>query len=402
MRLTLTKNLLGRQGHRFLLLGMLSTSSDGRYELEDVDGTIGLDLHDAIPGEGILTEGSLILVEGEYTVDECIRAFAIGHPPSETRAQARLIHAHTVFLAHFANVATIAIAYDYASHTKATSNSILMGMVRNARGWLSRTPTEGAPEGQLTPACRSRLARDQPQQLARPPQRRPHPTQRPRHNHGPLEQSTITALEAALSAPIDLLLDPGLTTSMLPVSRMEAIMTRPGCVQPAFDFSLTTGACIATLPVLKRRRYNNHRGRLMNGDWLLSLSSMPLRGAVTAKAALLLATPPLKYPSDCTTAGSLFLRLSISVQVNVSTSTAWSSTLLCDHISDMATILRFADRFPDPDVDSRPRWHDKRNDIHLALTKTMLIVTPVMLRAQWIKEIEKRAPHCMNIDKLKV
>ncbi|SPC65916.1 uncharacterized protein UHOD_11655 [Ustilago sp. UG-2017b] len=252
-------NLLGRQGHRFLLFGMLSTSSDGRYELEGVDGTIGLDLHDAIPGEGILTEGSLILVEGEYTVDECIRAFAIGHPPSETRAQARLIHAHTVFLAHFANVATIAIAYDYASHTKATSNSILMGM------------------------------------------------------------STITALEAALSAPIDLLLDPGLTTSMLPVSRMEAIMTRPGCVQPAFDFSLTTGACIATLPVLKRRRYNNHRGRLMNGDWLLSLSSMPLRGAVTAKAALLLATPPLKYPSDCTTAGSLFLRLSISVQVNVST-----------------------------------------------------------------------------------
>ncbi|KAJ1026713.1 hypothetical protein NDA16_002311 [Ustilago loliicola] len=98
MKLTSTKNLLGRQGHRFLLFGMLSTSSDGRYELEDANGIVGLDLNNAIPGEGIFTEGSLILVEGEYTVDERIRVFAIGHPPSETRAQARLIHAHTDFL----------------------------------------------------------------------------------------------------------------------------------------------------------------------------------------------------------------------------------------------------------------------------------------------------------------
>ncbi|SJX62991.1 related to DNA polymerase epsilon subunit B [Sporisorium reilianum f. sp. reilianum] len=98
MKLTSTKNLLGRQGQRFLLFGMLSTSSDGRYELEDADGTVGLDLADAIPGEGIFTEGSLILVEGEYTVEERMRVFAIGHPPSETRAQARSIHAHTDFL----------------------------------------------------------------------------------------------------------------------------------------------------------------------------------------------------------------------------------------------------------------------------------------------------------------
>ncbi|CDS01771.1 hypothetical protein [Sporisorium scitamineum] len=98
MKLTSTKNLLGRQGQRFLLFGMLSTSSDGRYELEDADGTVGLDLANAIPGEGIFAEGSLILVEGEYTVEERIRVFAIGHPPSETRAQARSIHAHTDFL----------------------------------------------------------------------------------------------------------------------------------------------------------------------------------------------------------------------------------------------------------------------------------------------------------------
>jgi DNA polymerase epsilon subunit 2 len=77
---------------------MLSTSSDGRYELEDEDGVVGLDLDDAIPGEGIFTEGALILVEGEYMTDERIRVFALGHPPSETRAAARLLHAHTDFL----------------------------------------------------------------------------------------------------------------------------------------------------------------------------------------------------------------------------------------------------------------------------------------------------------------
>ncbi|KAJ1020782.1 hypothetical protein NDA16_004172 [Ustilago loliicola] len=43
-----------------------------------------------------------------------------------------------------------------------------------------------------------------------------------------LEQSTITALGATQSDRIDLLLDSGSSVSMLPASRMEAIMTRPG------------------------------------------------------------------------------------------------------------------------------------------------------------------------------
>ncbi|SAM83538.1 uncharacterized protein UBRO_20774 [Ustilago bromivora] len=130
--------------------------------------------------------------------------------------------------------------------------------------------------------------------------------------------------------------------------------------------------------LLKGQRYDNHRGRFTNDDWLLSLSSMLSRGAIMAKVALSLATPPLRYSSDRITAGSLFHRLSISVQVNVSTSTVWSTTLL---------------------------WHDERNDIHVVLTKMMLIVTGVTLRAQWIEEIEEietRAPHHMNINKLKL
>lgn len=89
MKLTSTTNLLGRRGQRFLLFGMLCTSSDGRYALEDADGMVGLDMQDAIPGEGIFTEGSMILVEGEYTEEERIRVFALGHPPSEPRESAR-------------------------------------------------------------------------------------------------------------------------------------------------------------------------------------------------------------------------------------------------------------------------------------------------------------------------
>lgn len=77
---------------------MLSTSHDGRYVLEDADGSVGLDLDEAIPGEGIFTEGAIILVEGEYTDEERIRVLAIGHPPSETRKQARQIYSHVDFL----------------------------------------------------------------------------------------------------------------------------------------------------------------------------------------------------------------------------------------------------------------------------------------------------------------
>lgn len=44
-----------------------------------------------IAGEGIFTEGAYILVEGEYTPDERLRAFAIGHPPSENRESARYV-----------------------------------------------------------------------------------------------------------------------------------------------------------------------------------------------------------------------------------------------------------------------------------------------------------------------
>ncbi|SAM82155.1 Acyltransferase invovled in MEL production [Ustilago bromivora] len=54
-------------------------------------------------------------------------------------------------ITYLVSAATIMATAETFPERKATSNGALMGMVRNARRWLSRTPTEGAPEGQLTP-----------------------------------------------------------------------------------------------------------------------------------------------------------------------------------------------------------------------------------------------------------
>lgn len=97
MRLTTTKHLLGRQGESCLLFGRLSTTADGAYALEDTEGSVVLDLAQAIAGEGIFTEGSYMLVEGTYTPEETLRVTAMGHPPSENRARAHEWYGHVDF-----------------------------------------------------------------------------------------------------------------------------------------------------------------------------------------------------------------------------------------------------------------------------------------------------------------
>ncbi|CAO1615401.1 unnamed protein product [Sympodiomycopsis kandeliae] len=100
MKLTSTSNLLGRPNGRFLLFGLLTTTSDGRLCLEDEDGRVLLDVENAVPGEGIFTLGSLVLVEGRYADEgkgEMLYVHAIGHPPSETRTRAKEMYGHVDF-----------------------------------------------------------------------------------------------------------------------------------------------------------------------------------------------------------------------------------------------------------------------------------------------------------------
>lgn len=81
---------------------MLFRDPEGRLCLEDGEGPVALDMQDAVggmvtsvcsplqvPGEGLFTEGCMVLIEGEYTLEGNIRVLAMGHPPSEKRDIAR-------------------------------------------------------------------------------------------------------------------------------------------------------------------------------------------------------------------------------------------------------------------------------------------------------------------------
>jgi len=94
-----TGQLLGRAGERFLLFGMLIHSKEGKLCLDDLDGVIELDFSQLDqPSEGLFTEGSFALVEGDYTENATFSVIAIGHPPCESRETARSIFGHVDFL----------------------------------------------------------------------------------------------------------------------------------------------------------------------------------------------------------------------------------------------------------------------------------------------------------------
>ena len=57
-QLTSTRNLLGRQGQLFLLFGMLSRDPEGRLCLEDGEGTVVLDMEDAVGSPSAIPTGS--------------------------------------------------------------------------------------------------------------------------------------------------------------------------------------------------------------------------------------------------------------------------------------------------------------------------------------------------------
>ncbi|KAF9485264.1 DNA polymerase epsilon, subunit B [Pholiota conissans] len=94
-----TKQLLGRFGERFLLLGMLTYNKEGKLCLEDADGSVILDFSTLDePGDGLFSEGCFALIEGEYTEEATLEIIAIGQPPCESREITRSIYGHIDFL----------------------------------------------------------------------------------------------------------------------------------------------------------------------------------------------------------------------------------------------------------------------------------------------------------------
>ena len=106
-KLTPIANLLGRSGSNHLLLGLLTLSPTGNLTLNDLTGSIGVDIQHArpIPEDGAwFTPGMIVLVDGMYEEEESVSglglechrgiggtiggqfvAFSIGGPPCERR-----------------------------------------------------------------------------------------------------------------------------------------------------------------------------------------------------------------------------------------------------------------------------------------------------------------------------
>ncbi|CAB4253917.1 similar to Saccharomyces cerevisiae YPR175W DPB2 Second largest subunit of DNA polymerase II (DNA polymerase epsilon), required for normal yeast chromosomal replication [Maudiozyma barnettii] len=87
MSITPVKNLLGRDGQNFLILGLLRKNSKGNWTIEDPSGITEIDISQAIPTEGLYyVPGCIVLAEGIYfTVGNKFHVTSMTQPPGERR-----------------------------------------------------------------------------------------------------------------------------------------------------------------------------------------------------------------------------------------------------------------------------------------------------------------------------
>ncbi|SCU91157.1 LAMI_0E04940g1_1 [Lachancea mirantina] len=85
--LTQIKNLLGRNGRNFCLLGILKKNHKGNWALEDPSGSVELEMTQAIPTKGTYyVAGCFVLVEGIYfSAGHKFHVTSMAHPPGERR-----------------------------------------------------------------------------------------------------------------------------------------------------------------------------------------------------------------------------------------------------------------------------------------------------------------------------
>ena len=104
-KISSVKNLLGRRNHHFLLFGLLTRSPSGVLSLADADGSVALDLSEAVSAGGLFAPGIFVLVDGKYMENNVFRVHTIVLPPSERREVSKKVYGHVDFLgARDANV----------------------------------------------------------------------------------------------------------------------------------------------------------------------------------------------------------------------------------------------------------------------------------------------------------
>ncbi|GMH43898.1 hypothetical protein BSKO_11832 [Bryopsis sp. KO-2023] len=79
------KSLRGMVGTKCFLLGVLFQRQERTVALEDTSGCVDLDLTATQSTEGLFTESSVVLVEGEMRIDGVFDAKAMGFPPLEPK-----------------------------------------------------------------------------------------------------------------------------------------------------------------------------------------------------------------------------------------------------------------------------------------------------------------------------
>lgn len=84
--LTELKALLGCVGERRYVMGFLTRQDEDRYYIEDLSARLPLDLDGAETTDGMFPENSIVVAEGDLTPSGKFRAFALGLPPAEPRA----------------------------------------------------------------------------------------------------------------------------------------------------------------------------------------------------------------------------------------------------------------------------------------------------------------------------
>ena len=76
---------MGLFGETKYLLGVLTEIEDGNMYIEDMTGTIKVEMTSAIPTTGLFTENCIIIAEGQLREDGVFELSYMGFPMLESR-----------------------------------------------------------------------------------------------------------------------------------------------------------------------------------------------------------------------------------------------------------------------------------------------------------------------------